>query len=59
LGLVDPPQEVSLYILEAILAAFVAAWFTEVRDLRKRVENLGERISTIEGYLKRKNRGPT
>lgn len=58
LHLVDPPEDFSTYILEAILGAILAAQFAESWEFRKRTMAQGERIARIEGILERQLQKP-
>ena len=48
LGLIDPPEEYSMYILEAILGIMITTWFTDIRDFKKRTINQGEMLVEIK-----------
>jgi hypothetical protein len=56
LKFIDPPEEYSMYILEAILGIMITAWFTDIRDFKKKTINQGEmlvEIKTKVGYLEK------
>jgi F0F1-type ATP synthase assembly protein I len=56
LKIIDPPEDFTMYILEAILGVMIAAWFTESRDFRKKTMAHGEAIvqlSTKIDYLEK------
>jgi hypothetical protein len=48
LHLVDPPDDFTTYILEAIVGVMITAWFTESRDFRNRTIKQGEDIIEIK-----------
>jgi hypothetical protein len=56
LHIVDPSEDITTYILEAILGVMITAWFMESRDFRKRTIKQGEAIIEIQtkiGYLEK------
>jgi purine-cytosine permease-like protein len=48
LHFVDPPEDFTTYILEAIIGVMITAWFTESRDFRNRTIKQGEDIVEIK-----------
>jgi len=48
LRFVDPPEEYSMYVLEGILGAMIIAWFTDIRDYKKRTIAQGQTLAEIK-----------
>jgi hypothetical protein len=48
LKLVDPPEDFTTYILEAILGLMLSAQFAEALSFRKKIESHGEAIIEIK-----------
>ena len=51
LGLVDPPENISTYILEGILGAMILAWFTDIREIKKKAIRNSEELAAIKAKL--------
>lgn len=48
LGFIDPAENLSMYILDAILGSIILAWFTDVRDLKKTANQNSRELATIK-----------
>ena len=48
LGLIDPAENISIYILEGILGTMILAWFTDIRDIKKTANQNSRELATIK-----------
>jgi len=48
LGIIDPAEDISIYILDGILATMILAWFTDIRDIKKTANQNSRELATIK-----------